>query len=330
MTTTAVTNLFPEIIGQDPAKRKLSFFIEGYEKTKVIPHLMLTAPKGAGKTMLARAFAQCLLDEETVHPKKFLELNCATIKNLRQFVEQVMTVYFVNQDITVLFDECSELPKDVTMALLTMLNPNKHNRNTFNYEQYSFIIDFKRITFIFATTEPQEVFHALMDRMERIDLEDYTHEELGKIMKLNLEDIEFEDKLLSESIAPTLRGNARAAQKMSIHITSYCRTQDKNYFNKKDWLALVKILDVLPFGMTKIELRLLQTLKREGQLRLYNLAAKMQMTRGAIMNGIEVYLQKLSLIEITQNGRRLSKEGEKLFEESKLDKEDKKDIILSV
>ena len=175
MTTTATT-LFPEIIGQDPAKRKLAFFIEGYEKTKGVPHLIFTAPKGAGKTMLARAFAQSLLHEETIKPKKFLELNCATIKNLRQFVEQVMTVYFVNQDITILFDECSELPKDVTMGLLTMLNPNKRNRNTFNYEQYSFIIDFKKISFIFATTEPQDVFHALMDRLERIDLEDYTHE----------------------------------------------------------------------------------------------------------------------------------------------------------
>ena len=329
MTTTATT-LFPEIIGQDPAKRKLAFFIEGYEKTKVVPHLIFTAPKGAGKTMLARAFAQSLLHEETIKPKKFLELNCATIKNLRQFVEQVMTVYFVNQDITILFDECSELPKDVTMGLLTMLNPNKRNRNTFNYEQYSFIIDFKKISFIFATTEPQDVFHALMDRLERIDLEDYTHEELGNIMKLNLEDIEFEDKLLSESIAPILRGNARAAQKMSIHITSYCRARDKNYFDKKDWLALVKILDVLPFGMTKIELRLLETLKRDGMLRLYNLAAKMQMTRSAIMNGIEVYLQKLNLIEVTQNGRRLTKDGEKLFVETKLDKEGKKDIILSV
>ena len=93
---------------------------------------------------------------------------------------------------------------------------------------------------------------------------------------------------------------------------------------------MVKILDVLPFGMTKIELRLLETLKRDGMLRLYNLAAKMQMTRSAIMNGIEVYLQKLNLIEVTQNGRRLTKDGEKLFNETKLDKEGKKHIILSV
>ena len=45
-----------------------------------------------------------------------------------------------------MFDECSELPKDVTMALLTILNPNKDNKNTFDYEGYSFEIDFKRVS----------------------------------------------------------------------------------------------------------------------------------------------------------------------------------------
>ena len=46
---------------------------------------------------------------------------------------------------------------------------------------------------------------------------------------------------------------------------------------------------------------------------VYNLAAKMQMTRSAIQNGIEVYLQKLNLIEVTQNGRRLTDEGKDIF-----------------
>jgi len=37
------------------------------------------------------------------------------------------------------------------------------------------------------------------------------------------------------------------------------------------------------------------------------------MTRSAIQNGIEVYLQKLNLIEVTQNGRRLTDEGKDIF-----------------
>ena len=110
-----------------------------------------------------------------------------------------------------------------------------------------------------------------------------------------------------------MRRNARAAAKMAVHITNYCASKSKNTFDKDDWNSLKRTLDILPFGMTKIELRLLQTLHRDGMLRLYNLAAKMQMTRSAIQNGIEVYLQKLNLIEVTQNGRRLTDEGKDIF-----------------
>mgnify|MGYP003113977181 FL=1 len=313
MTTTTTTTLFNNIIGQDAAKRKLSFFIDGYEKKGHIPHVLFTAPKGTGKTLLAKELGRNLLDPDTLKPKAFLELNCATIRNLKQFVEQIMNVYMANNDITILFDECSELPKDVTMALLTILNPNKDNKNTFDYEGYHFEIDFKRVSFIFATTEPQDVFHALVDRLERIDLDDYNYDELSQILQLHLDNVSFEGDISSRFIAPTLRGNARAAAKMASHIVNYCAAKGKNIFNKNDWDSLKRTLDILPFGMTKIELRLLETLNRDGMLRLYNLAAKMQMTRSAIQNGIEVYLQKLNLIEVTQNGRRLTRDGEQLF-----------------
>ncbi len=315
MTTTSTT-LFPTIIGQHPAKRKFEFYIKAFERTGIVPNIMLTAPKGAGKTMLARAFARNLIMPNTMQPKKYIELNCATIKNLRQFVETIMIPYMQNEEATFLFDECHMLPKDVTMALLTITNPNKHNLNTFSYEGSDIEIDFKKLTFLFATTEPQDVFHALIDRMERIDLDDYSYDELGQILLLNTEKIKFSGDIVSKDIAPRLRGNGRAAQKMATNIKSYVAANKTKTFKLSDWKELCRILDIMPHGLNKTELRYLRTLHREGTVRLYNLAAKLQMTRSAIQSDAETYLQKLNFIEATNNGRQLTIQAKEMFEKN--------------
>ena len=263
--TTTTTTLFPNVIGQHPAKRKFEFYIKAFERTGVVPNIMLTAPKGAGKTMLARAFARNLVMPNTMEPKRYIELNCATIKNLRQFVEMIMIPYMQNEDATFLFDECHMLPKDVTMALLTITNPNKHNFNTFSYEGSDIDIDFKRLTFLFATTEPQEVFHALIDRMERIDLDDYSYDELGQILLLNTDKIKFSGDIVSKHIAPALRGNGRSAQKMATNIKSYVAANNTKTFKLSDWKELCRILDILPQSIStkvvsKRTLHMLRTL----------------------------------------------------------------------
>ncbi len=151
-------DLFPNVVGQYPAKRKFEFYINGFERTGIVPNILLTAPKGAGKTMLARAFARNLVIEDVeeiddvlqdvIVPKRYFEFNCATIKNLRQFVEQIMVPYMQGgSKATFLFDECHMLPKKVMMALLTIINPNKNNLNTFSYEGSDIDIDFRKLTF---------------------------------------------------------------------------------------------------------------------------------------------------------------------------------------
>ena len=246
------TTLFPHVIGQYPTKRKFDFYIKAFEKTGIVPNIMLTAPKGAGKTMLARAFARNLIMPSTMEPKRFLELNCATIKNLKHFIEMIMIPHLQNTDVTVLFDECHMLPKDVTMALLTMTNPNKDNYNVFSYDGVDIEIDFKKITFLFATTEPQEVFHALIDRMERIDLDDYSYDELAQIMMLNTEKIKFSGDIVSKHIAPALRGNGRAAQKMATNIKNYVAQYNTRTFKLSDWQSLCNTLDIMPHGLNTV------------------------------------------------------------------------------
>jgi len=309
--TTKKDTPFSNVVGQDAAKKRLNFFLQSYRNDGIVPHVMLVAPKGAGKTLMAKSFARNLLFNGK--PKPLLEINCASIKNLASFINDVIAPHCVDENITLFMDECSELPKDVTMSLLTMLNPNKDNMNVFNYKDFSWAVDFRKITFLFATTEAQDIFHALMDRCERIDLQEYTHEELGEIVKMAAEDIKFSNDNLVKEIASTLRGSGREAFKMARKLSDYCKNRKKKTFNKKDWLILRQILDILPLGISRIELQLMRILLRERYCRLTNLAAKMGLTRACVQKDGEIFLQRNDLIEIDPRGRTLTKGGKELL-----------------
>ena len=297
---------FPDIIGQETVKKALGFYIDGYQKTGCIPHLMFTAPRGCGKTTMATAMAKNLKSNGSIKP--LITLNCSTIKSLKQFFNMIVIPHMVDTDATVLFDECSELPKDVTMALLTITNPNPRNRNDFSYEDYNVTFDYRRLSFMFATTEGQSIFHALMDRMERIDLEEYKLDELGKIVMLGLEGYTVEKKAL-EQVSTVLRGNARAGQKMAMKMKLYLNAQGKTNFNLKDWRELSGKLGILPLGISVQELNLMRYMARKKATRLTELAAITGLSKGAIQKDYELYLSKMGLMEIQPEGRSLTTKG---------------------
>ena len=66
---------FNGLIGQTKAKRKLSFHLDNFDATKILPHMMFIAPKGCGKTFMAELLCK-LLD------KPYIPINCSTIKNI--------------------------------------------------------------------------------------------------------------------------------------------------------------------------------------------------------------------------------------------------------
>lgn len=307
------TTLFPDIVGQDKAKKKLKFFHRGYEASGIIPHLMFIAPKGCGKTTLAKAIGRQLKSSETGKTKRFLEINCSTIKNVKQFFNQVVVPHIAQKECTVLFDEASELPKDVTMMLLTCLNPNENNRNEFAYEDYVVDFDFRMHSFLFATTEAHKIFHALMDRCERVDLEEYSYNQLGTIIARQMKGIKFEKGVLDE-IATVLRGNARAAQKMANNMKTYLSAKNSKKFTNKDWEIMRDELGILPLGVNRIELIVLNALKQKKECSLTHLAAKTGLTPQCLRQDFEMYLQKMSLMEITTSGRALTKAGHDYLE----------------
>ena len=326
---------FAGLIGQEKAKRKVDFHLDNFDATKVIPHLMFIAPKGCGKTLMAKAVGRNLLSAEPTTrtvtntmgerittevpagkaPKKFLEVNCASIKSVPQFVEGLLLEKILGKEVTVLFDEAHMLPNDVSMFLLTALNPNADNFTSMTFNDHTFDFNFRRQSFIFATTEAHKIFHALIDRCTRIDLEEYTTNELGRIVKLNLDNINLKcDKDLFDEIASVLRGNARAAQKMANDMKNYLARAKKQKFDAGDWEKLKHALSIMPLGLNDIEIQILKALRGRKDCSLTNLSAKVGMTAQCIRQDFEMYLQKQNLMNISTGGRSLTPEGEEYLQ----------------
>ena len=308
-----IKTYFPNIIGQDSVKRALSFYIDGHKANSIVPHLMFTAPRGCGKTTMAEAFARNLKGSDGA-PKRLITLNCAGLKNLNQFFNLFVIPYISQKDCTVLFDEASEIPRDVGMALLTILNPNPRNRNEFSYEDFNFEFDFSRQSFMFATTEGQSIFHALMDRMERIDLAEYEINHLGEILMLGLDGYKVDDDALFE-MAKTLRGNARGAQKMAVKVQQYLDQNSKTKFTMDNWNELRHALGIIPLGLSNGEVSLLRILKKKKQTRLTELVAITGLSRRSIQADYELFPTKLGLITIQPQGRVLTGKGQKYLKE---------------
>lgn len=297
---------FPDLIGQNGVKKKLSFYIDAFHKTSQAPFLLMAGAKGLGKTEFAKAFAKNLHNADG-EKRAFLEINCSTIKNNQQFFEQIFLPVIADNEITVLFDECHALPQDLTMAFLTIFNAESNARKTFVWDEMSFTFNFKQQTFIFATTETDRIFAPLKDRFTTIDFEPYSSEELSKIVEVCLPDITFTDEALSK-VATTIRGNARSAVKRSKEIMLYCGKNETDTFTSKDFEKLCDEIGILPYGLTYTEKQILDTLHHRGSATLTGLAAKIGLSKSALQRDHELYLLNKNLIEI-DGKRKITCEG---------------------
>lgn len=302
-------NYFDEMIGQTKTKSILSFYIDAFEKTEILPNMFIVGQRGQGKTMLATQVAKNLRSKTLGRVKPMLTINCSTLKNVRQFIEDIVLQYVRDQHITLFFDEVHEMPIPIQTCLLTVLNPNKHNLNTLRFEDYNIEFDFTKVSFIFATTDPQRVITPLKDRCRMVHMEEYKYDELGEIVKGNSEDLEFDDETLRD-IASVCRGNARNATLMAKdNILQFARRHNVSFVDMNIWGRIKSVLGILPLGLENTELQILKVLKDRTVCSLTNISAVTGLSSQALRAEFELYPLKHNLMEIAQGGRRLTGHG---------------------
>lgn len=288
--------MFNELVGQDAVKRKLQFYIEAYNVTKSFPFLNFIGARGLGKSKFAQEFSKNIIGSSG-RKKPLLSLNSSSIKSGKQFFEQVFLPHINDQEVIVFFDECHALPTDFIYALLTILNTEKDHKVEYAAGDNVYSFDFKKHHFIFATTESQDLFIPLRDRLTTIEFSDYTEQDLQQIFKMSLPQIEFDEEAL-HILAQTSRGNARSCVLRAKDIQIYTDRLPEKKFTKTDAINLFHILGVLPYGLNRIEWQILNILRKEGSCSLSMLAAKTGLSRSSIQKDHELFLIRKGLINI--------------------------------
>jgi Holliday junction resolvasome RuvABC ATP-dependent DNA helicase subunit len=282
--------MFENMIGQPQIKSTLQFYVEAAQNGGIIPPVLFTGARGLGKTEFAREFSKNL-------KKPILEINCSTIKNNRQFFEQIFVPIVMNNDVVLIFDECHSLPKDLQNAFLTVFNVEKGFRKHFEWDGSSMEFDFSRQSYLFATTEPDKIFAPLKDRFEEIDFRPYSSDEMAKILSGRTDWVEFQDSIL-DKIVPTLRGNARSAVKRAKQICLYCEGKNNHKFGANEWKDMCDTLGITADGLSNSEIQILSVLKQRGPCTLAMLSAATGFSRTALQRDIEMHLLRKGFMRI--------------------------------
>ena len=302
---TTKPDMFEGLIGQDSLKTRLEFYSRAKSATGTIPFLMFNGAKGLGKTEFAKCFAKSL-------GKPMIEVNCSTIRNAEQFFEQVFIPAILDKDVTILFDEAHALPKDLVMSFLTIFNIEGAKTKRFEFGESSFLFEFERQTFLFATTELDKLFPPFRDRLTVVDFVPYKPSELAGIIRKKIDWIDFKDGIMDQ-VAETVRGNARSAIKRALEIGAYAEVHNKSTFDRNDWKELGRLLGIMPFGINNTELQVMRILKKRGACTLQMLSAVTGMSRTAIQKDAEIFLLKQGFMRI-DGKRELTGEGAKALE----------------
>jgi len=292
---------FDKLVGQDSVKKKLGFYLEAYNSTSIVPFLNFVGAKGLGKTEFAREFGRNILNNEG-NKRIFVEINSSTVKGVNQFFEQIYLPFILDKEVTIFFDEAHALPKELIMVFLSIFNTESGHEKTIIHKETAYVFDFKKHSFLFATTESDKIFAPFKDRLITVDFDNYSQRDLSQIFLNNLVNITFADDAL-DYISSTFRGNARNCVQRVKDIQFYSKSRNINHFSMVEVKDLCDTLSILPEGCSQIEWRILNILRKEGRQSLQSLSARTGLSRNSIQKDHENYLLSKGYIEI--DGQRL-------------------------
>ncbi len=317
----SIEKMFPNVVGQKSLLNKLKFFIDIQNVDGVLPPILITGQRGAGKNTLGEAIVKKLYPvHDKTKSKMAIELNCSSIKTADQFFKEIVDIYLVDKDITVILDEIHAWDgTDLIDVFLSIWNTKQNPISKYLHGGTDYTFDLSRISWIALTSEPNKLPETIISRLEVFQLEELSLDDLAKIIQKRLDGIKIENYELIKEVASVTRKNGRESYKLGSNIYNHLKKNDKNTFGYEDWKEIKGQLGIRKYGINNIEYRILSYLKdKKDGASLSKLSSALQLTSDACRLGFERYLLGNDFLEVVNaKGRILSKKGRDYLEEVK-------------
>jgi Holliday junction resolvasome RuvABC ATP-dependent DNA helicase subunit len=300
-------SVFDGIVGQNEAIKKLKFFIASHSEDTPFPTMLFTGSQGLGKSFMSAKIAQAF-------GRDLVEVNCGTIEKADDFIKKVLLERVAgDKGKVLLLDEAHQLSPDITTLLLSLLNPNKTNKNYITYKNWTIEYDFGNIATILTTTDAHKIFKPLLNRCVEVYYHLYSNEDLFDIVQQYIKGVQIDAN--PADIAYACRGRARDAFVLSQNIQRYCIMKNTHHLTDRGWEELREIFSIHPKGLKTPEIDLMRVLEVNGPTSCNNLAIKLGVNTSNIESELELRPRELGLIKSSPKGRCLTDEGEAYLSE---------------
>lgn len=275
---------FEEYRGQAKLKKRLKIHIDAAKRNgTLIDHVFLAATPGAGKTTLAQVIA--------------FELGTTFVKYVMPLKENTLRSIIIRYSGVVLLDEIHRATKAQQESLLTViedgyLQPASGAR-----------IEIKNpITFVGATTEPQDVIKPLKERFKiKPFFDPYSDQEMADIVKgmASKSGVDMSSKMALK-LGQACAGIPRHASEL------VAMTRD---LQSNNWRQVLEACELSEDGLTREHKEYLKYLAlHNGIAGLAPLADMLRMDKSTVV-GLETLLFNKGFITYSKSGRELTAEG---------------------
>ena len=284
--------VWSEYIGQTKAKSIMKSYIKAMkERKEVLGHVLIHGKAGTGKTTLAK-----IITNEMQVPMR--ETITSTIEGFEEL--EMMLLEDLEPGSAIFLDEIHALERNVAESLYSVMED-------FEWDGESV----ERFTLIGATTELGEIIKNRKPFYDRfkiiIELEDYTTEEMIKIVKQYKKKVFPNDRVRTEWYEKAAL-NCRAVPRRAIRLIEACI-----YLKSVD--RALDNLGIIKDGYTYKDLKALEYIKKcKKGVGMQSIAAFLNTSVQNYLYEIEPYLLQSGVLIRATRGRQLTDDGIMLIE----------------